>query len=103
MPDPNKPTMVAAILYALSPKPVKEGDKAVTQQPLWVHLSDADKAPFLKVTDFMGQYVAGAEINKMDRAKFAAAFANLADKRVTVNSNVAVEVFLNLMVLITNA
>lgn len=69
---PNKPTIIAATIYALS----KPEGIAKKQPLLWGQLSDEQKAPFTKLADFLGQYIIGSQLTETDRTKLAAVFSD---------------------------
>lgn len=86
---PNKVTIVAAAIYAVSSNP------EVKNKPLWTALSDQEKKPFLTASEFLASYAHGSDFHVLDRAKTAASFeAQCGD--MTVNANTAVEVFLTI-------
>ncbi len=92
---PNKPTLVAAVLYALSdPKGVNG------KQPLlWTEIPEASKTSYLKLADFLGQYVVGSQPQDVDRGKLAGVLHSMIKGTPAegLNADHAVTVFLTLM------
>jgi hypothetical protein len=94
---PNKVTLVAAAIYAISP--VKD---AKERKPLWINLDDGARMPFIKASEFLSQYCHGAPYPLVDRAKTAAQLELLTkDTPVTANANTSVDLFLSIASLLT--
>ncbi len=85
---PNKVTLIAVAIYAITPGPEKK------DKPLWATLSDAEKLPFNKASEFLCQYTSGAALDTTDRAKLAAKVEEAAPT-IKANANDVVELFLN--------
>lgn len=88
---PNKISLVAAVIYGISPQ--EEEDKEA--KPLWGDLSPEQQKPFLDASQFLAQFTHGSSYALVDRAKVSA----MLEKNfptVKANANTAVEVFLNI-------
>lgn len=87
---PNKVTLVAASLYAIS-----EAADPKVSKPLWGALSDEEKKPYNKASEFLCLYTHSASYNEIKRPELAATFEkNFPD--VKANANTVVEVFVNI-------
>lgn len=103
---PNKPSLIAAAIYALSPqasKPVPaQSGKPSAAPVLWTGLSAEEQKPFLALSGFLSDYAHGSSLITLDRAKAAASFEKLAaDLKVEVNANEAVRLFVNIGALLS--
>ena len=86
---PNKVTLIASAIYAITP-PAEEKKVPV----LWTALSDEAKLPFNKAAEFLCQYTSGAALTEVDRAKLAASVEKAASG-IEANANDIVAIFLN--------
>jgi hypothetical protein len=90
MNTPNKVTLVAASIYAIS-----EAPDAKVSKPLWGQLNDEEKKPFNKASEFLCQYTHSAAYEDIKRPALAATFEKQFPD-VKANANTVVEVFVNI-------
>lgn len=87
---PNKITLVAAALHAISASDPK------VPKVLWGDLLPEQQAPFTKASEFLSQYVHGCPYASVDRAKLAAKLEEVFKDKLDLNANTAVDSFLNI-------
>lgn len=88
---PNKPTLIAAVLYGASSQ-IESGKLTLA----WSELSDDQRKPFVVASEYLLGQTFGTAIQRAERSKLAAGLESLNLEAVDGNANVLVSTFVSI-------